>query len=193
MPDGPAPPRRACAMADELIERIRGAVRTVPDFPIAGIMFRDITPVLSEPGLMSSITDRFAQDLSNLNWKPSAVVGPEARGFIFGPILADRLGIGFVPIRKPGKLPASTRRVEYSLEYGTNTLEMHEDALTPGQQVIIVDDLLATGGTISACAQLCEDAGAQVLGALFLIELVGLGAREAIAPIQAHALLEFPA
>jgi len=180
-------------MADELLERIRGAVRTVPDFPIAGIMFRDITPVLSEPGLMSSIADRFAQDLSNLNWKPNAVVGPEARGFIFGPILADRLGIGFVPIRKPGKLPASTRRVEYSLEYGTNTLEMHEDALTPGQQVIIVDDLLATGGTISACAQLCEDAGAQVLGALFLIELLGLGAREAIAPIQAHALLEFPA
>ena len=180
-------------MADELLDRIRGSVRTVPDFPIDGIMFRDITPVLSEPGLLSSITDRFVQDLTHLGWVPDAIVGPEARGFIFGPMLSARLGIGFVPVRKPGKLPSTTRRVEYSLEYGSNVLEMHEDALQPGQKAIIIDDLLATGGTISACAELCAASGAQVLGALFLIELVGLGAREAISPIQAHSLLEYPA
>ncbi|SVE29891.1 uncharacterized protein METZ01_LOCUS482745 [marine metagenome] len=180
-------------MADELLDRIRGSVRTVPDFPIDGIMFRDITPVLSEPGLLSSIADRFVQELTRLRWVPDAIVGPEARGFIFGPMLSDRLGISFVPVRKPGKLPSTTRRVEYSLEYGSNVLEMHEDALQPGQKTIIIDDLLATGGTISACAELCAASGAQVLGALFLIELVGLGAREAISPIQAYSLLEYPA
>ena len=121
------------------------------------------------------------------------VVGPEARGFIFGPLLADRLGCGFVPVRKPGKLPSSTRRVEYSLEYGSNALEIHEDALKLGQRVVIIDDLLATGGTISACTRLCEELGAEVLGALFLIELEGLGAREAIEPVFAHALLSYPA
>ena len=149
-------------MDDDLLNRIRGTVRTVPDFPIEGIMFRDITPVLGEPGLLSSITDRFAEDLQKLGWEPEAVVGPEARGFIFGPLLS-------------------------------NVLEIHEDAIQPGQRVVIIDDLLATGGTISACASLCEELGAEVLGALFLIELDGLGAREAIEPVKAHALLSYPA
>tara|TARA_S200000501_G_scaffold253889_2_gene237936 strand:- start:139 stop:681 length:543 start_codon:yes stop_codon:yes gene_type:complete len=180
-------------MDDDLLNRIRGTVRTVPDFPIEGIMFRDITPVLGEPGLLSSITDRFAEDLQKLGWEPEAIVGPEARGFIFGPLLAERLGCGFVPVRKPGKLPSSTRTVEYSLEYGSNTLEIHEDAIQPGQRIVIIDDLLATGGTISACTSLCEELGAEVLGALFLIELDGLGAREAIGPVKAHALLSYPA
>jgi len=180
-------------MEDELLNRIRSLVRTVQDFPIEGIMFRDITPVLGAPGLVSSITDRFVRDLQQLDWEPDVIVGPEARGFIFGPLLADRLGCGFVPIRKPGKLPAPSRRVEYSLEYGSNALEMHEDAIEPGQKVLIIDDLLATGGTISACARLCEESGAIILGALFLIELVGLGAREAIAPVQAHSLVTYPA
>ena len=147
---------------DELLSRITESVRTVPDFPTEGVMFRDITPVLGEPGLVSSITDRFVTDLKQLGWKPDSVVGPEARGFIFGPLLADRLGCGFVPVRKPGKLPSSTRRVEYSLEYGSNALEIHEDAIQPGQRVVIIDDLLATGGTISACARLCEELGAEV-------------------------------
>ena len=120
-------------------------------------MFRDITPVLGEPGLVSSITDQFVEDLNQLGWRPDVIVGPEARGFIFGPILADRLGCGFVPVRKPGKLPAPSRKVEYSLEYGSNSLEMHEDAILPGQKAVIIDDLLATGGTISACARLCEE------------------------------------
>ena len=180
-------------MKDELLNRIRSIVRTVPNFPIEGIMFRDITPVLGEPGLLSSITDQFVEDIKQLGWKPDVVVGPEARGFIFGPLLADRLGCGFVPVRKPGKLPAPSRRVEYSLEYGSNVLEMHEDAIEPGQNAIIIDDLLATGGTISACARLCEESGATVLGALFLIELDGLGARETIAPVEAHSLVTYPA
>ena len=180
-------------MDDKLLTYIRNTIRTVPNFPIEGIMFRDITPVLGEPGLVSSITDRFARDLQDMGWEPDLVVGPEARGFIFGPLLADRLGCGFVPVRKPGKLPFTTRRADYSLEYGTNSLEMHEDAITQGQKVVIIDDLLATGGTISACAQLCEEVGATVLGALFLIELEGLGARDAIAPVSAHSLLRYPA
>ena len=180
-------------MSDDLTRRLKDAIRTVPDFPIEGVMFRDITPVLGEPGLVSSITDQFAEALQKLGWRPDVIVGPEARGFIFGPLLADRLGCGFVPVRKPGKLPAPSRRVEYSLEYGSNALEMHEDAIEPGQKAVIIDDLLATGGTISACASLCEQSGATVQGALFLIELDGLGAREEIAPVKAHSLVTYPA
>ena len=156
-------------------------------------MFRDIMPVLSKPGLLEKITDQFVEDLEELSWSPDLIVGPEARGFIFGPLLAARLGIGFVPVRKPGKLPGETRRVEYTLEYGSNVLEMHTDAIKKGQKVVFIDDLLATGGTINACSELCESAGADVLGALFLIELQGLDAHSAIAPLQVHALLEFPA
>lgn len=180
-------------MSNDLTRRLKDAIRTVPNFPIEGVMFRDITPVLGEPGLVSSITDQFVEDLNQLGWQPDVVVGPEARGFIFGPILADRLGCGFVPVRKPGKLPAPSRKVEYSLEYGSNSLEMHEDAILPGQKVIIIDDLLATGGTISACARLCEETEANVLGALFVIELEGLGARDHIAPVEAHSLITYPA
>jgi adenine phosphoribosyltransferase len=180
-------------MSNDLTNRLKDAIRTVPDFPIEGVMFRDITPVLGEPGLVSSITDQFVEDLNQLGWRPDVIVGPEARGFIFGPLLADRLGCGFVPVRKPGKLPAPSHSVEYSLEYGSNTLEMHEDAIEPGQTAIIIDDLLATGGTISACASLCEESEAIVLGALFVIELEGLGARDHIAPVEAHSLITYPA
>ncbi len=180
-------------MSDELLQSLRGAIRTVPDFPLEGIMFRDITPVLSDPGLMSGIIKRFSDDLEGLGWRPEAVVGPEARGFIFGPLLADTLNIPFIPVRKPGKLPADTISVEYSLEYGTNTLEMHTDALSTGQRAVIVDDLLATGGTVGACVELCNALGAEVVGTLFVIELSGLGARETLSPIPVHALVDFPA
>jgi adenine phosphoribosyltransferase len=180
-------------MVDSFLDEIRDAIRTVPDFPIDGIMFRDISPVLSRPGLLAKVTEQFVKDLGELGWKPDVIVGPEARGFIFGPLLAESLGIGFVPVRKTGKLPAETYRVEYTLEYGSNILEIHKDAISPGQNVVIIDDLLATGGTISACTELCQKAGGDVLGALFLIELIGLDAHSAIAPVQAHALLEFPA
>ena len=180
-------------MSDDFLSNLRDAIRTVPDLPQEGIMFRDITPVLSDPGLMSGITEHFANDLEGLGWRPEAVIGPEARGFIFGPLLAGHLGIPFVPIRKPGKLPADTIRAEYSLEYGSNTLEMHTDALHSGQKVVIVDDLLATGGTVGACAELCAAQGAEIVGSLFVIELSGLGARETLSPLPVHALIEFPA
>jgi adenine phosphoribosyltransferase len=180
-------------MSDELLQNLRDAIRTVPNFPLEGIMFRDITPVLGDPGLMSGITDRFVRDMEGLDWRPEAVIGPEARGFIFGPLLASHLGIPFIPVRKPGKLPADTIRAEYNLEYGSNILEMHTDALHSGQKVVIVDDLLATGGTVGACAELCAVQGAEVLGSLFVIELSGLGARKALSPIPVHALIEYPA
>lgn len=180
-------------MSDELLQSLRSTIRTVPDFPIEGIMFRDITPVLSDPGLMSGIIDRFVQDMEGRGWRPEAVVGPEARGFIFGPLLAAHLGISFIPIRKPGKLPYEVHSVEYDLEYGSNTLEMHVDALQTGQNVVIIDDLLATGGTVSACVELCRRTGAKPIGSLFVIELEGLGARELLHPLPVHALVEYPA
>ena len=180
-------------MSDELLQSLRSTIRTVPDFPIEGIMFRDITPVLSDPGLMSGIIDRFAQEMEGRGWRPEAVVGPEARGFIFGPLLAARLGISFVPVRKPGKLPHEAHSVEYDLEYGSNTLEMHVDSLHEGQNVVIIDDLLATGGTVAACVELCQRAGANPIASLFVIELEGLGARELLNSIPIHALIEFPA
>ena len=104
-------------MSDAFLDELRETVRTIPDFPIDGIMFRDISPVLSGGGLLAKVTDRFVEDIAKLGWEPDVIVGPEARGFIFGPLLAERLGIGFVPVRKPGKLPAETRRIEYTLEY----------------------------------------------------------------------------
>ena len=180
-------------MSDELLQSLRSTIRTVPDFPIEGIMFRDITPVLRDPGLMSGIIDRFAQEMEGRGWRPEAVVGPEARGFIFGPLLAARLGISFVPVRKPGKLPYDAYSVEYDLEYGSNTLEMHVDSLHEGQNVVIIDDLLATGGTVAACVELCQRAGANPIASLFVIELEGLGARELLNSIPIHALIEFPA
>ena len=115
-------------MSNDMTQKLRDAVRTVPDFPIEGIMFRDITPVLSDGTLLSATTDLFIERMNEAGWKPEAIVGPEARGFIFGALLAAELGISFVPVRKPGKLPASKMRVDYSLEYGTNSLEMHEDS-----------------------------------------------------------------
>ena len=180
-------------MSDELLQSLRGAIRTLPDFPQMGIMIRDITPVLSDGGLMSGITEHFTNDLEGLGWRPEAVVGPAARGFILGPRLAATLNIPFIPVRKPGKLPADTISAEYNLEYGSNTLEMHTDALSTGQRVVIVDDLMATGGTVGACVDLCDTQGAVVVGALFVIELTGLGARENLSPVPVHALVDFPA
>ena len=183
----------ANSMSDDMTQKLRDAVRTAPDFPIEGIMFRDITPVLSDGTLLSATTDLFIERMNEAGWTPEAIVGPEARGFIFGALLAAELGISFVPVRKPGKLPASKMRVDYSLEYGTNSLEMHEDALKPGERAVIVDDLLATGGTVNACIELCQKAGAEVVGALFVIELDGLDGRGTISPVPSISLLDFPA
>ena len=150
-------------------------IRDVPDFPTAGIMFKDITPLLDDGDALQWATGALADRFSDV--PVERVVGIEARGFIFGATLAYRLGIGFVPLRKPGKLPYHTRSVDYQLEYGTASLEAHTDALAPGQQVLIVDDVLATGGTAAAAVELVGAAGAVVSGVGFLLELEFLGGR----------------
>ncbi|MBT3357824.1 MAG: adenine phosphoribosyltransferase [Euryarchaeota archaeon] len=180
-------------MLDEFTERLRNTVRTIPDFPIEGIQFRDITPVLSDGKLLSEITDRFVKEMNDRNWQPDAVVGPESRGFIFGALLAAKLGIAFIPVRKPGKLPHAIIREEYSLEYGTNVIEIHKDAIMPDQKLVIIDDLLATGGTVRACHKLCNRLDANILGNLFVIELDGLGGSESLYPIESVSLVKFPA
>ena len=146
-----------------LNQLLKSSVRTIPNFPIEGIMFRDISPILSDGILLREITERFVQIINENNWKPELILGPESRGFIFGSLLASRLGIGFIPVRKPGKLPHTTIEIEYSLEYGVNKLEMHVDAISEGQKIIIIDDLLATGGTVDACTKLCNRLGLSLI------------------------------
>jgi adenine phosphoribosyltransferase len=164
-------------------------IRHVPDFPKAGILFYDITTLLQDPvGLraaIDSLTIPFTDQHIDL------VVGIESRGFIFGAAVADRIGAGFVPIRKPGKLPAACIRESYALEYGTDTLEIHEDAVKPGQRVLIVDDLLATGGTARAATGLVKKIGGTVHGLAFLIELVALNGRAKLAGENVHASLQY--
>ena len=179
-------------MENDIIDTLYGAIRTVPDFPIEGIMFRDITPVLADGELLTSLVDRMVMDMDALGWQPTHIAGPESRGFIFGSMVADRLGVGFVPVRKPGKLPYQVASAEYALEYGTNTLEIHTDAIKQGDRVVILDDLLATGGTVGATVDLCRGLGASVEGAMFLIELEGLGGSAKIG-VASHTLLTFPA
>ena len=186
------PTRGAFSMEDDIIDSLYGAIRTVPDFPIEGIMFRDITPVLADGELLTSLVDRMIVDMNALDWQPTHIAGPESRGFIFGSMVAERLGVGFVPVRKPGKLPHKVMSEEYELEYGSNALEMHVDAVGSNDKVVILDDLLATGGTVAATANLCKRLGADVLGAMFLIELEGLNGAENTG-IDTHSLLSFPA
>ena len=175
----------------DLTEELRKTIRTIPGFPKEGINFRDITTVLADHRLMSEITQRF--ELEVKQYRPTAIAGPEARGFIFGPLLAERLALPFIPIRKPGKLPFEKISIDYSLEYGTNTLEMHADAVRPGDRVILIDDLLATGGTVEASTTLLSRTGATPVCACFVIELDGLGGRERLSPLPIHSLIHFPA
>ena len=176
----------------ELAEACRARIRTIPDFPKPGILYRDITPLLADGPLFRRVTHHFATACERLEWAPDVLVSPEARGFIFGAALAHELGIGFVPVRKPDKLPHTTHRVSYDLEYGSDAMEIHVDALQPGQRVVVIDDLLATGGTVAACADLIAAHGVSVSGALFLVELSALGGRARLAPLPAHALLDYP-
>ena len=150
-------------------------VRAIPDFPIPGILFRDITPLLRDKRAFAGAIDMIADAFANA--KIDHVVAIEARGYILGAPVAYKLGAGFVPVRKPGKLPYDKINVDYALEYGTNTLEMHKDALAAGDRVLLVDDLLATGGTAAATRTLLERLGANVVGIAFLIELTALGGR----------------
>jgi adenine phosphoribosyltransferase len=181
----------APAEHSEMIERIRSAVRDVPDFPKPGILFRDITPILADPQLMQVALDLHLAAVADLRGKVDRVVGIESRGFLFGPPIAVALGAGFVPVRKPGKLPAMTVEREYQLEYGVDTVQMHADAVVAGHKVLLVDDLLATGGTAQATASLIEGCGGKLLGCLFLIELAGLEGRARLGGHRVDALLRY--
>ncbi|HMP90135.1 MAG TPA: adenine phosphoribosyltransferase [Kiritimatiellia bacterium] len=170
-----------------MLEQVRNAIRDVPDFPKPGILFKDITPVLSRPELFRAVVDVFADHVKKLGVDKIAAI--ESRGFLFGAPVAQALGIGLVPVRKKGKLPYRTIEESYALEYGTATLEVHEDAFAKGERVVIIDDLLATGGTAAATAKLAEKLGASVSGFVFLVELAfldgksRLGGRDVFAPI----------
>jgi len=171
------------------MEDLRGLVREVPDFPSAGIAFKDITPLLADPGALAAAVEGLAADARPL--AVDYVIGAEARGFLLGPALALALGAGFVLARKPGKLPHDTVRVDYALEYGEDGLELHADALAPGARVLVHDDLLATGGTAAALCELVEAAGARVVGCNFLVELAHLGGRRRLRGRRVHALLTY--
>ncbi len=164
-------------------------IRNVPDFPKKGIVFRDITTLLKDAQAFGAAVDRVAARYSRRNI--DLVVGVEARGFVLGAALAYKLGAGFVPLRKPGKLPAEVEREEYALEYGTDALEVHRDAVRKGERVLIVDDLLATGGTARAAARLVEKLGGDVVGIAFLVELAFLGGRAKLGGREAWALVSY--
>ena len=168
---------------------LKELVRNIPDFPKEGILFRDITPLIGDAEGYRALIDEMAETFRDQ--KIDMVVGPEARGFIFGATLANVLHAGFVPARKPGKLPYETIGYTYGLEYGTDELQIHKDAIRPGQRVAIVDDLLATGGTALACAKLVEQAGGVVAGFTFAIELTDLPGRETLAGYPVHTILQY--
>ena len=159
-------------------ETVKELIRDIPDFPSDGILFRDITPILQNPSAFHEVVCSMVECVRGM--KPDVIIGIESRGFVFGAPVALELGVGFVPVRKMGKLPAETIRAEYALEYGTNVVEIHRDAIKPGMRVAIVDDLLATGGTAKASIQLVEELGGTVVGLNFLIELTFLKGREVL-------------
>jgi len=171
------------------MDHLKAKIRHVPDFPKAGILFYDITTLLQEPAGLRAAIDSLSTPFEDQGIQ--TVVGIESRGFIFGAAVADRIGAGFVPVRKPGKLPSVTVRQTYALEYGTDTLEIHRDAVADGQRVLIVDDLLATGGTARATSDLVKGLGGHVIGLAFLIELVGLNGRARLEGEQVHSILKY--
>jgi adenine phosphoribosyltransferase len=168
---------------------LRAYIRDVPDFPQPGILFRDVTPLLKDAAAFNAALDSMQDYVASRG--ADAIVGIESRGFLFGTPLAARLGLPFVPIRKPGKLPAAHMSIEYALEYGEGQLDIHSDALSPGDSVVIVDDLLATGGTAVGAAKLVELLGARVAGMAFLIELKGLEGRKRLQDYDVFALIDY--
>ena len=163
-------------------QQIKQVIRDIPDFPKPGIIFKDITPILKDPQLCINIVDAFAEQLKGI--RIDAIAGIESRGFLFGLTLATKLGVPFVPVRKAGKLPFTIKQKVYELEYGTATIELHTDAFEPGQRILIHDDLLATGGTVTAASELIEEMGGIVAGFTFVVGLGFLNGREKIAPIS---------
>jgi adenine phosphoribosyltransferase len=170
-------------------EPLKQLIREVPDFPVPGILFYDITTLLKDKRGFATLIDALSEHY--IDQEIDLVLGMEARGFIFGPAVAYRLNAGFVPIRKPKKLPAATASISYDLEYGKNTLEIHRDAISPGQRVIIVDDLLATGGTAQATVSLAESLGAKVVGCGFVVELDFLKGRQRLVDYNVFSLLHY--
>jgi adenine phosphoribosyltransferase len=174
---------------DPRIEIIRKHIRDVPDFPKPGILFKDITPILSAPAAFAAAVELLLEHCRPL--KLDGLVAIESRGFLFAAPICWELGIGLHVVRKPGKLPAACDSVEYSLEYGTGVLQMHQKSLSQGQRVLVVDDLLATGGTAAAAARLAQNQGAEVAGCAFVIELGFLGGRQKIEPLPCRSLVRF--
>jgi adenine phosphoribosyltransferase len=170
---------------------LASVVHDVPDFPRPGIVFRDIMPLLAHPQMLRRVVDELAAFVRPL--RPDLVVAAEARGFLFGPALAYALGVGFAPARKPGKLPRETISASYTLEYGSDALELQTDAVTPGMRVVIHDDLLATGGTAAATVELVCALGGEAVAAAFVVELAFLNGRARLAPLPVHALIRYDA
>lgn len=171
------------------MERLKAHIRDIPDFPKPGILFKDITPLVGNPAILRLAVHQLLQPF--LGQEISVVAGMEARGFIFGSLVAWELGVGFVPLRKPGKLPADVHSIAYDLEYGSASLEVHSDALKAGDKVLLIDDLLATGGTAGASCRLVEKLGAQVVGCAFVVELDFLEGRKKLADYFVHSLVHY--
>lgn len=171
------------------MQRLKSKIRDIPDFPKPGIVFKDITPLLRDPSALMLAVHRLLHPF--IGSDITAVAGIEARGFIFGSLVARELGLGFVPLRKPGKLPYDVRSIDYDLEYGSAALEVHLDAVGKGDRVLIIDDLLATGGTAKASCELIESLGADVVAMAFVVELDFLNGRERLAPYTVHSLLNY--
>lgn len=170
---------------------LKSLIRDIPDFPKPGILFRDITTLLSNPEGLRYTIDTLTQSCQEAGIKADYVVGMESRGFIFGPPLAYQLGIGFIPVRKPGKLPATVHKIEYQLEYGTDCLEVHQDAFQPGSRILVVDDLIATGGTAGATAKLLQQIGCDLVGFAFIIELKDLAGRQQLPDAPVITLVQY--
>lgn len=170
-------------------DNLKSLIRDVPDFPKKGIVFKDITPLLHDPQGFRTAVDRLSSHYRGRD--VSLVVAAEARGFILGPPIALNLGAGFVPVRKPGKLPYRRKGVTYQLEYGTDTLEIHEDAIRSNQKVLMVDDVLATGGTMAACCRLVESMGGVIVGCAFLVELTFLKGRKSLEGREVFSLIQY--
>ncbi len=168
---------------------LKALIRDIPDFPKPGILFRDITTLLRDPAGLKYSIDTLATKVRD--WQPEYIVGMESRGFIFGAALAYELEIGFIPVRKPGKLPSAVHQIEYALEYGTDTLEIHQDAFIAGSRIAIVDDLIATGGTAAATAKLLQGIGCNLVGCAFVIELDALNGRSHLPDVPVISLVHY--
>jgi len=171
------------------MDQIKAKIRNVPDFPLPGIQFKDITPLVQDPVSLRIVISELIKPFKNSNI--TAIAGMEARGFIFGSLAAWELGVGFIPLRKPGKLPYDVQKVDYALEYGEASLEAHIDAITKGDKILLVDDLLATGGTAKASCELVEKLGGEIVACTFVIELAMLHGREQLANYPIHTLVKY--